>query len=416
VLKFRFIFSLTVTLQLLISSCSDNKENSLYTITSKDFEDVLVIEGIVEPVQSVNIPCPRGINGGTITFIAEDGAFVNKGDTICIIEDVSRENRYDKLLNDMEAEEARLAKARVDAEMEHALLDAQVKSNEVNANIAQLDSLQILYASPTERRIKELELQQVIIERNKYKKKLETLEVIQKSDIRKIELRIARLQNNIDNMKRRLDEQIITAPQSGILVRAIHYDTEKKIEVGDLAWGNMPMLSIPGMQDMKVKIEAPERDYKYINIGNETRYTFDAIPGNTAYGKITKKAPMGRPVKRNSKVKIFDIEASIDSVQKMPEPGFTTVCQILLKQVKDTIVIPQIAIFEDDSIKVSYVKLKNGFEKRQILTGLTSAKEAIITAGLSRNEVVSLSKPQASDVKNIKLLPDSIAKPQTSTP
>lgn len=415
-LKYSFVLFLSIVTLLLTFSCSEEEKMSVYTVSNKDFEDILIIDGIVEPVQSMTIPCPRGINGGIITFIAEDGSYIKKGDTICIIEDESRESRYEKMVSDMEKEVARLAKARVDADMEYALLDAQVKNNEVSANIAQLDSLQLLYASPTERKIKELELKQVMIERNKFKKKLTTLDIIQKSDIRKIELRIVRLQNTMDNMKQRIEEQTLIAPQDGILVRENHYGTGNKIQVGDQVWARMPIASIPTIKNMKVKISASERDFKSINNKDKIRYVFDAMPNNIGYGQVTKKAPVGTPIKQDSKVKFFDIEASIDSVPAMPDPGFSAICHITLKQVKDTIVIPQIAIFEEDSIKVAYVKKDKGFEKRQILTGLFSSKEAIISAGLNRNEIIALSKPKLTEVKSTKLLPDSITKPQKTTP
>jgi len=414
VTKYRITLFIVLLLQLLTYSCSDADKGATYVVSNKDFEDILVIDGLIEPVKSVTLSCPRGVNDGTVAFLVEDGIHVKKGDTVCIIEDLTRESRYEKLLADKEKEEARLAKARVDAAMEYALLDAQVKNNEVNASIAQLDSTQLAYASPIERSIKELELKKVAIERDKYKKKIKALSVIQKSDIRKIELRIDRLQNNIDNAKRRLDEQIITASQDGLVVRAINYNTNLKLQVGEPVWGGMPLVIIPEMKNMKVIITAPESDYKYISVNDKVYYEFDAIPDNVASGKILKKAPMGKAIRKDSKVKFFEIESSIDSIQIMPEPGFTVNCRVMLKQVKDTLVIPQIAIFEEDSVKVSYVKIKDGFEKRQVLTGLSSAKEAIILAGLRRDEVIALSKPKASLVKSTIMLADSIVKQQNT--
>lgn len=132
------------------------------------------------------------------------------------------------------------------------------------------------------------------------------------------------------------------------------------------------------------------------------------MPGNQAQGKIIMKSPVGQQYKEGSKVKFFDIEASIDSVDIMPEPGLTANCRIILKQVKDTITIPQIAIFEEDSMKMVYVKKKNGFEARQIKTGLTSSKEAIISEGLFAKEQIGLAKPNPSSIKSKVLLPVEI--------
>jgi multidrug efflux pump subunit AcrA (membrane-fusion protein) len=129
------------------------------------------------------------------------------------------------------------------------------------------------------------------------------------------------------------------------------------------------------------------------------------MPGNAAFGKISIKSPVGQQNDRNSKVKLFDIEASIDSVTKMPEPGFSANCHIIMKQIKDTLIVPQIAVYEEDSMKVVYVKQKNGFEMRQVTTGISSLKETIIASGLNAGEIIALSKPKSSFVRNNVFLP-----------
>ena len=144
---------------------------------------------------------------------------------------------------------------------------------------------------------------------------------------------------------------------------------------------------------MKVIINAREVEYKRIGINDAVEYVFDAMPGNIAHGKILKKAPVGKTISKKSKVKFFEIEASVDSSTTIPTPGLSARCNIILKRVQDTIVIPQITIFEVDSMKVVYVKNKTGFEQRQITTGLSSPKLAVVRQGLKTEEEVALRKP-----------------------
>ena len=62
-------------------SCSSNRGEVLptYTVERTAYEELLVIEGHTEAVNSVNIHCPPHV-GGTITYIAENGTDVEKGD------------------------------------------------------------------------------------------------------------------------------------------------------------------------------------------------------------------------------------------------------------------------------------------------------------------------------------------------
>ncbi len=402
--KLLFVLSL-ISICLAFSCTSHDKDLSVYTVSNTDFNQILKIDGFVEPVKSTTIFCPSQIEGNII-FLLEEGTEVEKDDTVCILEAKELETAYSQMLIDLEAEEAGINKIKADLDMQYALLEAQVKNNEADTKIARLDSFQMEYATPSQKRIKELELERVTIEKVKYEKKLKSLGIIQQSDIKKAELKIQRMQTRAASMKEKIDQLTIKAPENGLIARTMNFLTGNKNQIGDVVWDNMPIAMIPEMKYMKVKISASERDYKNINVNDSVYYSFDAMPGNMGWGKILKKSPVGKPIKEKSKVKVFEIEASIDSILEMPDPGFSVVCNIVQKMVKDTIVIPQVAIFEEDSMKFVYVKKDNDYEMRQIQTGLSFPKEAVISAGLKRDEVISLSKPDISRVlKDRTLLP-----------
>jgi hypothetical protein len=54
------------------------------------------------------------------------------------------------------------------------------------------------------------------------------------------------------------------------------------------------------------------------------------------------------------------------------------------------------------------VKKRKKFEKREILLGESSLKQAVIIAGLNGNEIISFQKPTKTKMKRIVLLPDSL--------
>ena len=399
-----FIAYIVITLV----SCQPDHDLAVYNVVQRGFSDVLPVQGVIEPVMSTPLTSPAYCDG-IIEFLAEDGTMVKAGDLICKIKFQNLETEYDRLLVELENSTAGLNKLKADLNMQYALTEAQVRNNEADTKIAQLDSTQLAYLTPTQRRVKELELERVNIEKERYEKKLKALSFIQQTELRKKELEIQNFSNYIKTMKNRLDLLTIRAPKDGLLIISDNPITNTKFQIGDPIWDNMTVGIIPEYVRMKVKIVASETDYKYINIGDSISYTFDAMPGNKGGGKIVMKAPMGRPLQRNSKVKVFDLEASLDTVLTMPEPGFTANCNIILKNVDDVIAVPRISVFEEDSMKVVYVQRKNGgYERRQVETGIISLTETIITAGLNDGEVISLPKPKDSQIKKQVMLPDSI--------
>ena len=399
----------SVLLLLIVACSNEHSEISTYTVIRKNFESTIIIDGYAEPVQSASVTCPRAGSGGTVAFLIEDGTWVNEGDILCTIENKSMETRYDEMLTNLENAEAGIEKTKAELSLQYTMLEADAKNNEAETQIAHLDSTRLQYYSPNQKHVRELELQIVGITRRKIEMKLASLTIIQKSEIKKLELEIQRLINNVESVKKDLDALVLRSAKKGLAIRGTNPMTDNKMAVGDVVYNGMPLVNIPEMDKMKMKIFASERDYRYINVNDSVYYTFDALEDNVAWGKILNKMPVGKEVKEGSKVKYFEIDASVDSTLVIPDPGFTATCYIMLKQVKDTLIIPQIAIFEQDSMKVVYVENKKGYEMRQVLIGESSPKDAVVTNGLYLDERIALSLPKESQIKSRTILSDSIS-------
>ena len=402
---------------LLLSSCSGRDEIGIatYTVERGDFQNVLVMEGFTEPTNFGTVTCPMDVMGA-VEWLIEDGTYVEEGDLICRLDWPDLKSHYDQLVTSIEEGQANLFKQKAELEMQYALLEAQVRNNQAQTKIAELDSLQLSYLTPNERRIRELELQQTAIEKNKFDNKLKTLEIVQQSDIRKMEIQNRQMENEASSYKDRLDRLVIRAPRAGMVIIS-NFRGNVKIQVGDNLWPGTHIARIPEFDRMKINLTATEAEFKHISVGDSISYTFNALPGTVGWGKVTQKTPIGRPYKEGSKVKVFDLEASLDSVDVMPEPGLTTNCRIFIREVKDTIIIPQVALFDKDSMKVVYVKhpKRQVFEIRQVETGIASAREIIITKGLQAGETITLIEPRSSLVKTTTTLPEEEQAPADST-
>jgi len=394
-----------------LNSCNKKEKfpTSNYTVVRTDFEDILAIEGYVDPTQSISVVCPGNVNG-TIVSIVKDGTFVNEGDKIAEIEDKDLLTRYNDDLTNLEKAISQLTESKANLEMQYSLMEAQVKINQAESEISNLDAEQIQYLSPNQQRIKKLELEKTALEKKKLQKRLKALDRINKSEVRKLELQINQFTNRVENSKKKLGSLVLIAPISGIVMVANNMITGNKMTLGDMVWDNVLIISIPESKKMKVKIMASEGNFKRISINDSVIFSFDAQPENKAWGQIKIKSPVGQPFKKNSTVKFFEVEASIDSSLIQTEPGFSANCRIVLDRVPDTIVVPQIAVFEIDSIKAVYVQKKEGYELRQVITGKSSPEKTIITKGLKRDEIISLIEPTAGFIKSKILLPDSIVK------
>lgn len=190
-------------------------------------------------------------------------------------------------------------------------------------------------------------------------------------------------------------------------MRAVSWITGKTVQEGETVWSNMPLAVIPDMNHMKVRIMASEAHFKRMEAGDLVEYSFDAMPGNSGNGKITMKTPVGTPVSPNSTVKFFEVQASMDKVSKTPVPGMSVTCNVVLKRIKDTIVVPQVTVFDEDSARFVYVFKQKGYERREVSVGVSSPEKVVIVKGLNGTERLSLIKPVQTRILNTVRLPET---------
>lgn len=379
-----------------LTSCSSNESGTLpiYPIERMVYEDVLTIDGHTESVNSININCPSEVDG-TIISIVETGTLVKEGDVVCVIEDVNIADNYDRLVLNLESAQAELEKLKASQELEFALLEAQVRNNDTEAMLAESDSLQMLYMSPMEQRTKELQLERAAIERTRLLKKLEATKVMHKTDVMRIEKKIKRIERRLETEREKKESLTIRAPKEGIVMRGRRWPwSDETWTIGDNIWNGRVVVTLPDFDNMKVLIYAQETEYKRLQIGDSVMYTFDAVPDNRGWGRITKMASVGQTRIEGSQMKTFEIEASIDSLLVPVEPGLSVRCHIYIKQIPDTIVVPTISVFDKDSLKVVYVKKGRQYEEREVTLGISSPKMTVIAGGLNEGEQIALIRPR----------------------
>ena len=386
---------LAAMIGIVFVSCSSEQEgkHTLYTVQRGAFDDVLQVEGFTESMGSISLTCPPDVDG-TIEYLIESGTMVKKGDTLCIIEDVSIEERYDDWQLSLENSYADLEATKANARMELALLEAQVKTNDAETLIARLDSIQLLYLSPTERRIKELQLEQAAIRRARLTKQLDAQKVILQADIKKIESQISQRERRLESQRKLLESLIICAPKDGLAIRARRWSWSSETwNIGDNVWNGRAVVTMPAIDSVKVLIYAQETEYKRIEVGDSVEYTFDAMPNNRAWGRITRLSPMGLKRTEGSEVKTFEVEASVDSLLQPLDPGLSVNCRIFLQHVPDTLVIPTVCVYQRDSMNVVYVRKGKKYEEREVQLSITTPRSSVVAGGVGEGEQITLIKP-----------------------
>lgn len=403
IIHMRILFFTLLT--LVVSACGNHGDSQSFStkVERGDFQEWLSLEGSVEAVNATSINCPR-VFDAVVLYIAEDGSFIQAGDTVCILESNRLKEQYERSLTNLEIYEAEYNKGVADLDLSMTLLEAQVRNNEAQTQISNLDSLQLEYSSPSQRKITELQLKRSRIEKRKLESKLKYLRIINQTELRKMQIYINQMKSQVSSLEKELQSLVILAPKAGLVLLGESPSTDGRLQVGEEIYPNALIASIPEMDQMQVRIQAKEAEVKRLELGQRVDFTFDGMPDSRAQGLIRMIAPVGTPMRGKQSIKLYDVVASIDTASTLPKPGLSAMAQVFLQLEPDTVFVPQLAIFIEDSSRFVYVREGNGYIRQEVQLGLQSSKQAIISGGLKGSETISLIKPKNAAVKETRFL------------
>jgi HlyD family secretion protein len=396
----------------LIFSCSGNKHGSIITfkLSKSDYIEKIIVPGTVQAVINFPVTPPPLMYGQmTILRLAEDGAFVKKGDTICILSAQGLESMYEQTRNSLDSLEAALKKTEANNKLNIALLEAQLATNEAQLKISSIDSLHMKYSSELQSKLIDLEIKKALIEKEKTRKKLVASKLIGENEIKQIHSRIIQEKSKVQSMADQINSLTIIAQRDGIVMRtespsfSIMGPTGNgtiggPMKEGSVLFMNNPVLQFPDLSRMQISAEVAEADFKKAEKDQRVNITVDAAAKLITTGRINRKNLIGRNAQMysESKVKFYEVIIDVDSCHEKLKPGLSATCEIIISEVKDTLFVPTLSIFERDSSKVVYVRKRESFVPVKVQTGISGNSYTIISGGLTGNEIIAVSEPPNS--------------------
>jgi multidrug efflux pump subunit AcrA (membrane-fusion protein) len=363
--------------------------------------ETIEAEGTVQAVNNSVVVTPRVYSGLQVARLSKEGAFVRKGDTICILAAPDLMNTFEQFKTELEKMDGAKDSLEANQAMQLSLLEAQVATNKAQMDISMLDSIQLKFAPAVKQKLITLEMEKVKIEKTKLEKKLAAQKKIANSELSQIGSRIMMQKNRIQMFQSQINSLYIVSPSDGYV---IHAETPTfytsggstiggKIEEGSKVFSSMPLLQIPDIGKMQVSVEVPEVDYKRINNDQKVEIKIESVSNLETTGKIIRKSLATKNRDEKSAIKSYEVIISVDSCDSGMKPGLSASCRIIINEVKDTIVVPSAAIFAKDSTKIVYVFKDHKFILVPIETSVSNSSESIVSKGLIGNETIALMEP-----------------------
>jgi HlyD family secretion protein len=203
-------------------------------------------------------------------------------------------------------------------------------------------------------------------------------------------------ESKFEEHQSQLDNSEIAAPHDGFFVYEKTWFGQK-IDVGSTVFPGNKIASIPNLEKMEAVLNVLETEAVGIVEDQSATVIIDAFPDKPLHGTITKISATASPIERNSPVKYFSVTVTLDTADPdwiTPESQVTAT--IAIKRIKDTIFVPNQAIFSDGSGDWVLLRKGGGLEKQEIELGLRGANRSQIISGLEKDAKIALFPPAES--------------------
>lgn len=195
---------------------------------------------------------------------------------------------------------------------------------------------------------------------------------------------LAAAQARVDAAQATLNTAQITTPISGTI-------TEADPIVGDQVTPGTVAFRVDDLNNLLVDVEISEVDINSITVGQTVTLSFDAILGKDYHGQVVTVSQAGDVT---SGVVNFTVTVELTDADDMVKPGMTAAVNIVVKEIKDAILVPSRAIRLVNNSYVVYI-LKNGTPQQvSIRLGSSSDTMSVVVGGdLKEGDNVILNPP-----------------------
>lgn len=384
-------------------------------------------DGNMESASNVEIKC-QVAGGSSILWIVPDGTFVKKGDKLVELDASSLEEQINTQKIAFEKARAAMIEAEKDFEVakisveeylqgifKKELQDADAAitiamENLRTAQNAKAHSERMFrkgYVSSLEVESQQFGVQRADLELNAAKTardvlvrftKRKTLEDLEsKRDTAKTKAESQRSSFELEEARlKRLQDQkkncLIVAPQDGMVVyaneRGRFGQSGTTVEEGASVRERQTILRLPDLGQMQVKVKVHETKVENLRRGMRARIE---IQDRELQGEVT--AIANQPEQTSwwsASVKEYATTVKIDGEPESLKPGMTAEVEILIAHLKDILSIPVAAVVTQRGKHLCWVQNPTGYQKRNLLLGLSNDQFVEVKDGLKAGDEVIL--------------------------
>ena len=168
----------------------------------------------------------------------------------------------------------------------------------------------------------------------------------------------------------------IRAPIAGVV-------SQRHIRLGNTISVNEPAFQVTAMDPLIADIHIPEREFRRLERGQPAELSLDAIPGQRFRATVQRISPIV-----DASTGTFKVTMEVPYQDERLRPGMFGRFNIVWDERRDVLLVPRVAIVDDDVSDSVFVVVNGKAERRPVRTGYSRGNQVEIIDGLADDEYV----------------------------
>ncbi|MFZ5967132.1 MAG: efflux RND transporter periplasmic adaptor subunit [Bacillota bacterium] len=309
-------------------------------VGTMDFENTLAFPGTMKPKEEVIITAK--VNGVVDNVFGDIGKKVQKGDTLCKVDDTIYQIQFHKASAALNAEKIQYENLEKTYERTKALYESQALSK---SDFESIES-QFFMAK----------------------------EMLQATE------------NDYALAQENLSYTNIKSPITGII-------SEKNVLVGESIGPGSKLFTVVDIEQMYVDAGIAEKDIALIQKGQKVLIKIDALGGESMEGTVTHVGPVP-----DSESKTYPVKVLVKNTDQSIMPGMFSSIEIVTEAHAGALSVAKEAVLSENSVQYVYVEKNGKAYRTEVKTGFSNDKHIEITSGLKQGDkIITVGKEKVQD-------------------
>ncbi len=348
---------------------------------------------------NVNIPrlqAPETGRGMTITFLADSGRIVKKGELLVEIDSQDAKDH----LSDVEAQvDQSVLDNRKKRTVQVAQMEAmrqRVRSARADLLKAQEDLKSLEVRSEISQEIMRLAVEEDRAAYDEIQAEMPLAEEELQADMNVSLIATDQMTRHRDRHRNDIAKLRIVAPIDGMVVlQTTNRNGEiKQIQVGELVYPGQPVMRVVDPGSMELDAAMNQTDAELVRLGQRATVHFDAYPEIALPGKVHAVGALAFSGRRqNNYIRNIAVRVDIGRSDARVIPDLSASADVVIAGPANGLIVPREAVAEASGKSVVYVRQSQGFAAREVEIAGENNTQVAVSGGLQEGEEIALSPP-----------------------